>query len=144
MTTRSRIGILNTDGSIDSIYCQCDGYPEYVGRILMEHYRAEEQIRQLIGLGDLDILGVEPIAFENHAEYKQSVDGCQRGCYEKCANTQTYNQPFAPMMQTKDRDAYATFGMRCGEEYLYLFEQGEWWVYRENTIGWVKVADLLK
>jgi len=35
MSTRSNIGIVNGDGSVKAIYCHFDGYPAYVGRILL-------------------------------------------------------------------------------------------------------------
>ncbi len=35
MATRSNIGIVNEDGSITGIYCHYDGYPEYVGKMLL-------------------------------------------------------------------------------------------------------------
>lgn len=50
MSTRSRIGILNADGSIDSIYCHCDGYLSYNGDILMHHYDTEDKVRALLKL----------------------------------------------------------------------------------------------
>lgn len=59
MSTRSRIGILNEDGSVTSIYCHNDGYPEGrfgVGRTLLAHYSDPAKLRQLIALGDLSAL----------------------------------------------------------------------------------------
>lgn len=38
MTTRSLIGMQHGDGSITAIYCQCDGYPSYNGKVLRDHY----------------------------------------------------------------------------------------------------------
>ena len=38
MSTRSRIGILKNNGSIESIYCHLDGYPEWVGKKLYRYY----------------------------------------------------------------------------------------------------------
>lgn len=56
MSTRSRIGILRKDGSIDSIYCHLDGYPEGVGIELHEHYRDRTKVNNLIDLGDISHL----------------------------------------------------------------------------------------
>jgi len=58
MSTRSNIGILNTDGTIDFIYCHFDGYVEGVGAILHEHYLDESKVRELIALGDISSLDV--------------------------------------------------------------------------------------
>ena len=38
MGTRSKIGILRRDGTVDHIYCHWDGYPEHNGVILFNDY----------------------------------------------------------------------------------------------------------
>lgn len=57
MATRSRIGKLNDDGTVTSIYCHSDGYPEYVGRILYKHWDHPTMVETLISLGDISCLG---------------------------------------------------------------------------------------
>jgi hypothetical protein len=57
MSTRSRIGIQNQDGSVNSIYCHFDGYPEGVGSTLQEHYSDRDKLQKLIELGDISSLG---------------------------------------------------------------------------------------
>lgn len=57
MGTRSRIGILEPDGSVTSIYTHWDGYPSHHGPILRDNYATEENVRALIALGDLSVLG---------------------------------------------------------------------------------------
>jgi hypothetical protein len=59
MSTRSKIGILNQDGTVSAIYCHFDGYLEHNGKILNESYTEEGKVRELIGLGDLSCLGKE-------------------------------------------------------------------------------------
>ena len=63
MGTHAHIGIKNTDGSIEAVFCHWDGYPEFVGRILRDSYTAEEKVRKLIAFGNMSILGdrLEPI-----------------------------------------------------------------------------------
>ena len=56
MSTRSRIGVQNADGSIRSIYCHFDGYLDGVGATLNAHYADSEKAEQLIALGDLSSL----------------------------------------------------------------------------------------
>jgi len=56
MSTRSNIGIRNTDETIDYIYCHYDGYPEGVGATLIEHYANFDRVNELMKLGDLSIL----------------------------------------------------------------------------------------
>ena len=53
MGTRSRIGIAFEDNSVLSVYCHYDGYPEFNGRVLREHYNTAEKVRELIDGGDM-------------------------------------------------------------------------------------------
>ena len=53
MATRSRIGYVLKDDSILSVYHHWDGYPEWLGVILTEHYNTDEKVRELIDGGDM-------------------------------------------------------------------------------------------
>ena len=57
MSTRSRIGIENENGTISSIYCHWDGYPEGVGATLKKCYTDRGVVKSLIELGDISSLG---------------------------------------------------------------------------------------
>jgi hypothetical protein len=59
MATRSRIAIENQDGTVSSIYCHFDGYPENNGVILFENYKTQEKVESLISLGSLSSLHEE-------------------------------------------------------------------------------------
>ena len=59
MSTRSYIGIRNSDKSIRCIYCHWDGYLENNGKILFENYKDKEKIEALLALGDLSSLDKE-------------------------------------------------------------------------------------
>ena len=59
MATRSHIGVRNTDGTVDYIYCHFDGYPSHNGKILIDHYADMDKVNALMKLGDLSILGAE-------------------------------------------------------------------------------------
>lgn len=56
MSTRSLIGKLNPDNTVDFIYCHSDGYPDGVGRILNKHYTNPLEVDELLALGDLSSL----------------------------------------------------------------------------------------
>ena len=53
MGTRSRIGIELKDGSILSAYHHWDGYPEWLGKTLVEQYNSKEKASELIDGGDM-------------------------------------------------------------------------------------------
>jgi hypothetical protein len=59
MATRSTIAKLNPDGSLTSVYCHWDGYPDGVGATLRQHYTNPSKIDQLLALGDLSVLEKE-------------------------------------------------------------------------------------
>lgn len=59
MATRSRIGIMENDGTVKSVYCHWDGYPDNNGKILVENYNSEEKVRALLALGDISSLDAE-------------------------------------------------------------------------------------
>ena len=46
----------NTTGGVKSVYCHYDGYPEYVGKILVNHYNTPEKVTKLISMGDISSL----------------------------------------------------------------------------------------
>ena len=53
MATRARIGLKLEDGSIISAYHHWDGYPEWLGVTLKEHYNTKEDIAKLIEGGNM-------------------------------------------------------------------------------------------
>lgn len=56
MSTQSLIAI-QQPCSVRAVYCHHDGSPDGVGRILFEHYRDKNKVKQLINLGGLSSLG---------------------------------------------------------------------------------------
>ena len=53
MGTRSRIGKQLADGSILSVYCHYDGYPEFNGRVLRDYFSSVDKVSELIDGGDM-------------------------------------------------------------------------------------------
>ena len=53
MSTRARIGLKLEDGSILSAYHHWDGYPEWLGVTLKEHYDTREKIAKLLDGGNM-------------------------------------------------------------------------------------------
>lgn len=121
MSTRSRIGIKNPDGTITSIYCHYDGYPSWTGAVLDECYNSEERARALIALGDISFLDrkLEPEpgqahTFDSPAEGVTIAYGRDRG--EKDTEART----------SKDERAYFALAEKSWSDYLYLYENGSW------------------
>ena len=53
MSTRARIGILQKDLSVESVYHHWDGYPEWLGVTLQEQYNNHEIVQALIDGGNM-------------------------------------------------------------------------------------------
>lgn len=102
MSTRSKIGIIREDNTIEAIYCHWDGYPSHHIPILLELYNTSEEVEKLISLGDrssLDSIG-DTYANKNGEEVITT----------KYPNYQT----FVNMLQ------------HSWVEYIYLFYNNEW------------------
>jgi len=118
MATRSRIGIQLADQSILSVYCHWDGYPQFNGAKLVEHFNSYDDAAELIDGGDISALWTN-LGWNNETRLKTGpMYYSERG--EDCP----------PRHDTNLRE-YLTQG---AEEYAYLFANGEWICY--NTRSW--------
>jgi hypothetical protein len=112
MATRSRIGIELSDGSVLSAYHHWDGYPEWLGRILNTHYNSKDAAAELIDGGDMSSAWTTSrwdtkLNEEYGPEYySQRGDNCP------------------PRLDTN-----LTEYLGDGEEYAYIFRNGEWVCY---------------
>ena len=121
MSTRSRILWKKQDGTIESIYCHHDGYPEYVGRILVHKY-TEENLDKLMELGDLSTLGEVPTSdskgWDDYNYVKRN-----RCClaYRDRGETDVDSLKFASEEEFK-KECAAGFEEECN----YLYKDGKW------------------
>lgn len=60
MATNAFIGF-RENNSITYIYKHSDGYLEYLGKMLIEHYNSEKQAKALVSLGDVSVMNYTPI-----------------------------------------------------------------------------------
>ena len=133
MSTRCRIGIENKDGTITSIYCHHDGYPEVVGEILVNHYKTEEKIRKLLELGDMSYLGTEPVENLRGWETPKAGTADWLKAYmelhpeNQCVIYKTRGED-CPAKTHKDIEEYQRHSRDCWGEYAYLFKNNEWFV----------------
>lgn len=113
MSTRGRIGILNQDGSVDSIYCHHDSYLSHVGEVLINNYTKEETIRELLKLGDTSALA-ETIE-------KTKLDSYQYNGEDPSDTSMIHSENEGKFLQ-------------IGEEYNYIFKNGKWYVYDGDSL----------
>ena len=123
MATRSRIGIELSDGSILSVYCHWDGYPEFNGVKLVEHFNSRDAVTELIDGGDISALWTNAGWNNETLPETGPLYFSSRG--EDCP----------PRLDANRYDYLAE-----GEEYAYLFTRNDEWVcydrhqFEENTM----------
>lgn len=138
MSTRSRIGMVQDDGKVISIYCHWDGYPSNNGAILLKHYTDKEKVARLISLGDISCL---------EAEVDPKPSAPQKYNNKKTVTKHTFDTPQEGVVIAYGRDrgedpetikprideSADTFAYDSDiEEWGYLFKDGKWFVTR----GW--------
>ena len=114
MATRARIGLKLEDGSIISAYHHWDGYPEWLGVTLKEHYNKREDIAKLIDGGNMSSCYSDNQYDEKKQEFVNNDPKPEYygGDDERPRLSRNFTQ-FA-------------FDSKSGEEYLYLFVDNEW------------------
>ena len=111
MSTRSNIALLNSDKTVEMIYCHSDGYPSYNGKILLENYSDTNRVRALLAQGDVSCLAPE-IGEKHGFDWMDRPEGVctfyARDRDEKGVESQTVRSVRAAIMAM--------------EEYLYLWD----------------------
>lgn len=130
MATRSRIGIELADGSILSAYSHWDGYPEWMGRILRTHYNTKEKVAELIDGGDMSSPWTED---RWNSETKAQEYG-----------PQYYSQRGDDCPPRHDADLCEYLLPANGEEYHYVFRNGEWVCYNMNCYVESKLPEIVE
>ena len=128
MATRGRIGIELKNGSILSVYHHYDSYPEWLGRILKTHYNGKSLASELIDGGDMsscwtderwDDTGVEGVYGPQY--YSQRGEDC-------------------PPRIDRNLKVFLAFG----EEYSYIFRNGEWVCYNMHEFEDSKLPEVVE
>lgn len=124
MSTRSRIGIVNADGTITSVYCHYDGYPEHNGIILRKYYNSEGSALDIVTLGDLSLLAKRLKTDQPHSD-KNPIPNVT------IAYHRDRNAPFRQHTANNFKD----FMRKCYDEvsYAYLWINGSWKFYLVST-----------
>ena len=136
MGTRSRIAIKDGD-TFKSVYCHWDGYIEYNGRMLHEHY-GRFKAEALIGLGDISSL--KPEIGEKHL-FSAAEASIPEDVYEAMDADGEWTTFYG-----RDRgDEYCSAKLAytfkefleqcncCNAEYYYVMENSKWFVGSTNS-----------
>jgi hypothetical protein len=119
MATRSRIGVQLKDGSVLSVYCHWDGYPEWNGKKLKEHFNSYEKAAELIDGGDISSLWTDTDWNHMKMEEHRTLYYVERGQEDQEVEPNLDNSFQAFIKGVNDSWA----------DYAYLFADGEWKCY---------------
>lgn len=121
MGTSARVGYIRDDGKVEHIYVHWDGYLQGAGKTLLDNYNSKEKLEKLMKLGDLSILGMEPIDFPDGWTGSTPDDRClsyacrgDKNVSARVDNLEDYSENIV------------------GDyEYAYLWDKGTWkyWKY---------------
>ena len=114
MSTRSRIGILLPDDSILSVYHHWDGYPEWLGMTLEEHFNTYEKASELIDGGNM-----------SNCYYDEKYD-VETNTYTKIDNPKPnyYGGDDEAPILSKNFDDFTRID--SWQEYSYVFVKDRW------------------
>ena len=116
MSTRAHIVKKLGNGKYIGIYHHNDGYPEYLGELLLTYYDTEDKLDKLISLGDMSFAGPipedDPKLWDRQSGYRS--DKCrtykgrgESGCDARVGDLEDF----------------------IGEDFTYVFEDGKWTFY---------------
>lgn len=123
MSTRSRIGFRQSDGSIRSIYCHHDGYLSWNGLKLHTFYPNFHMATELVKLGNISSLkdNIAPLPGQLHTFDNPAPNV-----------TVAYDRDRGETESDSRVDADVDTFLANNEEFAYLFEVGQWWVWCLN------------
>lgn len=122
MSTHASVAMCQPDGSVKSVYVHFDGYPAYVGKILLDHYSDENKLTALLDLGSISCLGPEigsSNSFENPDSRFCLFYGRDRGEKNTAARTHIDVDDFLT------NDTFYT-------NYRYVYSDGKWRCFKSD------------
>lgn len=134
MSTRARIGLELSDGSILSAYHHWDGYPEWLGRILKTHYNTRSLVEELIDGGDMSSCWTEDrFSIDPTTGYKVQEYG-----------PQYYSQRGEDCPPRLDAGLVEYLLPDHSEEFAYVFRNGEWVCYNMHQFDDSKLPEVVE
>jgi hypothetical protein len=129
MGTRSRIGLQLADDSILSVYCHWDGYPEFNGVKLLEHFNSYEKASELIDGGDISALWTN--AGWNNEPLPE-------------VGPHYYSSRGEDLPPRLDADLCEFLLPDNSEEYSYVYRNGEWVCYNMHQFNDSKLPEVVE
>ena len=117
------------DGSVLSIYSHWDNFPEHNGRILRTHYNTHEKVCNLIDGGDVSCLWTD----------KDWNGNSWTDCKYKALTYKDRGEDCPPYLDESLEDYLSD-----GEEYAYLFTNGEWVCYDRHQFDSTRTPEVVE
>ncbi len=139
MSTRARIGVELSDGSILSAYHHWDGYPSWLGVKLQEHFNTKELASELIDGGDMSVCytterwNKEPNEHGGATKHEVEDYGPQ---YYSERGENTPPRLDVNLSQYLDKDN--------NEEYGYVYTNNGWVCYDMNSFDYRKQPEIVE
>jgi hypothetical protein len=132
MSTRSVIGVMHGE-KVKTIYCHSDGYIEYNGVILFEHYNSAKA-NNLVALGDLSSLrkNIEIPEGQEHSFEQPLKDVCIFYGRDRKETGVEFQVCFS------DTEMYEKYDW-C--EFFYVMKDGVWFVSEGPGTEWKFLSD---
>lgn len=138
MATRSTIAVQHADGTISEVYCHWDGYLSNNGDLLAKNYNSLELAEELVSLGDISSLHerIHPTA---PMGFGHTFDNPEKGVtvYYRRDRGEDGTAP----ARYRNLSEYAAEG--GGQEYNYIFFNGEWYVRSDNARDYMTISAAL-
>lgn len=110
MGTRSMIAV-KVDDVFQGVYCHLDGYPEHMGKMLLNHYETLEKAIALLELGDL-------------VSVNETLEMTVAFARDK-------GEELCPAEKFDSYEEMKDFFTEADVEFFYLLQDGEWLVNGE-------------
>ena len=139
MATRSRIGIQLKDDSVLSAYHHWDGYPEWLGKTLVEHFNSKEKASELIDGGDMSVCWTKDRWDSEPNQYGGATksEGEEYG-------PQYYSQRGEDTPPRLDADLVEYLLPDNSEEFSYIFTSAGWVCYDMHQFDDSKLPEVVE
>lgn len=108
--------IQKVEDGYKGIYLHWDGYPEYAGKMLEEHYTSNDKVTDLINLGSLSSLKREPTPRGEHSYSQPESDVCVAYHRDRGESLDIFYG--STVEEVIKKIAYS--------DYDYVYEDGKW------------------
>lgn len=134
MSTNARVGYVRDDGKVEHIYVHWDGYLQGAGETLLNNYDSKEKLEKLMKLGNLSILGTEPIDFPDGWNGSTPDDRC----LSYASRGDEHGNAYVSDLEDYVEDTVGSY------EYAYLWNRGTWLWWKYGTMRGTVEAGLKK